>query len=101
MKILIYAMLLFTLCSSSCKKESNNEDQLPPATQTGANRIGCLLDGKAFLPGNSANSTNCFYQIVSGEYYFVMAFGNEDANFNLTDLGIGTRKKQIFQGQKA
>lgn len=25
-------------------------DKLPPATQTGANKVGCLVNGKAFLP---------------------------------------------------
>ena len=43
-------------------------DKLPPATQIGANRIGCLLDGKAFMPGYYNNSTGCFYQYYGGKY---------------------------------
>jgi len=50
MKILLYACLLLTLCSSSCKKENNNEDQLPPATQTEANTFGCKINGKIYVP---------------------------------------------------
>jgi len=38
------------LCAASCKKENKNENQLPPATQTGANTFGCLVNGKVFVP---------------------------------------------------
>ncbi len=99
-------LLLFTLITMLFSCSNHNDSQpvseiskLPPATQTGANKIGCLLDGKAFLPGNYNNSTNCFYQFVDGEYYFVVAFDNKDSNFNLYGLTLGTQKKQIFQGQ--
>ncbi len=74
-------------------------DKLPPATQIGANKIGCLLDGKAFMPGYYNNSRNCFYQYVNGGYYFAVSFNNEDSNYNLTNLLIGARKKQIFEGE--
>jgi hypothetical protein len=47
-------LLLVTLSLSCCSKDDNKPanpiDQLPPATQTGANTAGCLVDGKAFLP---------------------------------------------------
>ena len=42
--------MLVLLCAASCKKENKNEDQLPPATQTGANTFGCLVNGKVFIP---------------------------------------------------
>ena len=40
------------LCSSQCKKTTNNPatDQLPPITQTGANTFGCLINGNVWLP---------------------------------------------------
>ena len=67
-------LLLTTFALSCCNKDDDKPiaeiDKLPPATQTGANTVGCLLDGKAFLPGNFPNSTNCFYQFVDGNYYF-------------------------------
>lgn len=93
--------LIITLTLSSCSKDDKpiaEIDKLPPATQIGANRVGCLLDEKAFLPGNAPNSANCFYQFVNGEYYFVMAFGKTDSNSITIDLGIGTQKLQIQQG---
>jgi hypothetical protein len=43
---------------------TNPVDQLPAATQVGANTFGCLINGKAFTNGGSAFSGNnlaCFY----------------------------------------
>ncbi len=37
-----------TLISASCKKEKTGADGLPPATQTGANTFGCLVNGVLF-----------------------------------------------------
>src|SRR5690554_65966 len=33
--------------------EPTEIEKLPPATQTGANKVGCLLNGKAFLPSGT------------------------------------------------
>lgn len=104
MKTILF--LLIPLFLLSCKDRNDDPEppvtelsKLPPATQTGANKVGCLLDGKAFLPGNYNNSTNCFYQLVDGKYYFVMTFNHKDSNFNLSSLIIGTEAKQISQNQ--
>ena len=101
MKRTILLLLIITTLSC-CNKDDDTPiipiEQLPPATQTGANTVGCLLDGKAFLPGNYNNATNCFYQFVNGEYFFVMAFDNRDNNSNLIGVSIETQKKQIEQG---
>ena len=42
--------MLIVLCAASCKKDKQNQDQLPPATQTGANTFACLINGKVFIP---------------------------------------------------
>jgi hypothetical protein len=97
-------LLLFTLaitfscCNNDEDKPIAEIDKLPPATQIGANTFGCLLDGKAFLPGNFPNATNCFYQLVDGEYYFVTSFA-DDINDNLKVIRLRTEKKQIFEGE--
>jgi len=69
-------LLLFTLITMLFSCSNHNDSQpvseiskLPPATQTGANTFGCLLDGVAFLPDNLPNSTNYFYQHTSGNYF--------------------------------
>ena len=61
MKKLTYLLsfLFFSFLLLQCKKKDNPEpiDQLPPATQTGANTFGCLLNGQAWTPkGNNGNS---------------------------------------------
>ena len=98
-KIIFLLLTVFAVCC--CSKDDDRPktevEKLPPATQIGANRIGCLLDGKALLPGKINNSVNCFYQFVDGEYYFVMAFNKRDENNNLIGVGIGTQKLQIQQ----
>jgi hypothetical protein len=47
--------IAFVLMASGCKKNNNSNnspiDQLPPATQIGANTFGCLINGQAFTPG--------------------------------------------------
>lgn len=50
---LYLALALLTQCSK-CKQDptpAKPEDQLPPATQTGAGTFGCLLNGQPWTPG--------------------------------------------------
>lgn len=48
-KVLISMFWMLLICASSCKK-----DKLPKATQAGENTFGCKIDGKIFLPSESA-----------------------------------------------
>lgn len=48
--ILFFVFGIMLIANISCKKEI---DRLPPATQTGANTFGCLIDGKAWVPTGS------------------------------------------------
>ena len=55
MKKNIFLLVLpLLLCLAGCKKDddqhTNPVDQLPPATQTGANTAGCLVNGEPFTP---------------------------------------------------
>jgi hypothetical protein len=55
---ILFIITLF-LCSTfaACKKDKNaaNDNQLPPATQTGANTFGCLVNDKLFVPKGYTN----------------------------------------------
>ena len=69
----IIIITLITLTFFSCNKDEDQPisefDKLPPATQTGAQTFGCLIDGKAFVPPKfGSNSPNAFYQFVGGAY---------------------------------
>jgi hypothetical protein len=67
-KIIIIA-LIFVSCSNDDNKPSNPVDQLPPATQTGAQTIGCLVNG---VPFTDSGVMNNFYQFINGEYFLVI-----------------------------
>lgn len=49
-----FAVILLT--AASCKKNVV-EDPLPPATQTGANTMGCYVNGKVWLPDTRDNGS--------------------------------------------
>ncbi len=89
--------MLFSCSNHNDSKPVSEISKLPPATQTGANTFGCLLDGKAFLPGNYNNSTNCFYQFVDGGYYFSVNANNINQDNYLISVGVGTNAKEIAQ----
>ena len=49
-------LFLFALTLVNCTK-SDDQDQLPPITQTGANTFGAIVDGKVFVPKDSYTFT--------------------------------------------
>ena len=57
----IILILITTFTLSCCNKEDDNPqnpiDQLPLATQTGANTFGCLINGEPFVVSNTSNQT--------------------------------------------
>ncbi len=50
--IIIAAISIF----ASCTKDKQTEDQLPPATQTGAGTFGCKINGKVYVPKGSSGT---------------------------------------------
>lgn len=99
-------ILLFTisLTLSSCSNDDDNNaqnpiDQLPPATQTGENTFGCLLDSEVFIPGGGINPLDCVYQFVNGGYYFGLQGNKRDNDNNLITLSLSTNALEINQGQ--
>jgi hypothetical protein len=53
----ILALALLTQCK---KNDPDPASQLPPATQTGANQVGCLLNGQPWVPVGGGTSKNFF-----------------------------------------
>ncbi|QBN20181.1 hypothetical protein [Flavobacterium nackdongense] len=102
MKNLIFmfaAILTLSCCSKDDDKPKTELDKLPPATQGGENKIGCLLDGKAFIPNKELNSTNCYYQFFNGGYYFHISFSKRDINNHQIGLALNTNSLSINEGQ--
>ena len=73
---LYLALALLTQCSSCKDQDPSPEEQLPPATQTGANTFGCLVNGKAWTPKGFNGTSN--YSV----YY--------DPSYRKGTLNIGT-----------
>jgi hypothetical protein len=101
-----FFLLLLTTLTLSCSKDddtpTNPVDQLPPATQTGTNRVGCLVNGEIFLPKGSnplgPPLVTCFYQYVNNTWYFSLGYSNNQQT-NLRGINIASRGIELQQGQ--
>ena len=93
--------VLFVCLLFSCKKNSNKPfnpvDQLPAATQTGANTFGCLVNGQVVVIhqpfGNLTPDYGCQYQLiyptVSGYSFNVFGTDKQDGcHFKTVDVGL-------------
>jgi hypothetical protein len=103
MKTILKTTMLFlaTLTLSCCNKDDNpfsGNDQLPPETQTGANTVGCLVNGKVYLPSQRGLNTpvNCYYQLDNGEFYFALGFA-DNKNYG-PQVMVNTRKITLQTG---
>jgi hypothetical protein len=92
---LIVVCLLLTTCCKNDDDSTNPLDQLPPATMTGAQTIGCLVNGEPFTDSGIMNN---FYQFVDGEYYLVINwdFDNSDG---YKDGQIAISKIEVQENQ--
>ena len=73
MKILQLILIMGLALNTSCDKDDDHTpiEKLPPATETGAQTFGCLINGEAFVPPKlGRNSPRAFYQFVRGAYTF-------------------------------
>ena len=94
MKTTLIILTLFATLSC-CKKDDAN-DQLPPATQTGAGTFACKVNGQNFID-TSGGYFNCYYQFNDGDYYFGISAYDDDLLPG--NIFFGTNKKEIFQGE--
>jgi hypothetical protein len=98
--------LIFPLTFIACKKhqQKTSVDQLPPATQTGANTFGCIVNGKVFVPkGNSLTPRlKCAYQFLNTDYskgyFFQLSAGDLSNSNDITGVGIYTDSLQVSTG---
>ncbi len=56
--LLYLCLLLLTQCTNCKGTDPTPEEQLPPATQTGANTFGCLLNGQPWTPKGNGGFSN-------------------------------------------
>ena len=101
----ILLLLITTTFLACCSKDQpptqlNPIDQLPPATQTGANTAGCLVNGQAFLPkGNSFGGPilSCFYQQDADGYHLGLSITNKSSLENKS-INISLNPQQLTEG---
>lgn len=71
-KTLSMAAIALSFLAAECDKEKLAPiDQLPPATQTGANTFGCLINGEVFKPSGSnlgGPVLSASYILYNGKY---------------------------------
>lgn len=67
--LLLLALALSCNNDDDDNQSSNPMGQLPPATQTGEQTFGCLINGQPFVPPKFGNNApRAFYQFVGGSY---------------------------------
>ena len=94
--ILKFACLIALIsCDNDDNKPKTELEKLPPATQTGAQTIGCLVNGKAFFDNSSFNN---FYQFIDGEYYLVINWDSDNSS-GYKDGQLAISKTNIQEGQ--
>lgn len=103
MKNLLFLFLILQLTLFSCSKDDNKSqkpiDQLPPATQTGANTAGCLVNGEAFLPkGTSLGGPilSCFYQQNQYGYHLGLSIVNKTFDIDKV-INVAANPSQLVE----
>lgn len=85
-RLLIVVAILTAFTFSQCKKNKNEEAQLPPETQTGAMTFGCKINGKVFVPRDGRGKPGLIVQYAylgngpGGGWYLSMPATNWQPN---------------------
>lgn len=83
-----YLFLLIIVVFTNCKKP-NNTPQLPPISHSGANTLGCLIDGKVFSTSGQWNNFNPIGVLCTplGSQGHIHIIGNDVINIDFQYLG--------------
>lgn len=92
-KLLLYStFLLLTQCSKCKDNDPAPKAQLPPATQTGANTFGCLVNGEAWTPQGSDGTSNFSVSYDPGYRYGTLNV----ATYRITGQGSTEFESIVF-----
>ncbi|TYB78046.1 hypothetical protein ES676_02185 [Bizionia saleffrena] len=81
--LLLTIITTFSCCNKNDDDQPTNPiDQLPPATQTGANTFGCLINGDAFIVSNTSN------QVAIYQGGGLLIGGQKDINNLLSQINM-------------
>ena len=102
--LLTLLAVLFISCNNDDDSPANPVDELPPATQTGENTFGCLINGRPFTPRGvpfGPPSKGATYQYVynpqneSGHYSF-QVFGDNYETDERVSINLGLSNYDDF-----
>lgn len=100
--LILTVMLIISSCNKDDDAPKAPVDQLPPATQVGANKVGCLVNGEVFLPLQSnifgIPSVTCSYQFIGNSFEFALGIRNDKLD-NVRGITILSNKLEFIQGQ--
>ncbi len=101
MKITPFLISAFLVLTTACNDDDNDPvnpiDQLPPATQVGAQTFGCLVDGEILTPNSLGNNNfNAFYQEIDGFYYLGISMSS-GSGIDTRALSIQGTKTELIQ----
>lgn len=69
-----FFLVIIGLLFFSCKKDKKAPiDQLPPATQTGQNTFGCLINGEVYTPKGAVTEPRLYANYYNGGVYLIRA----------------------------
>ncbi|MEL6916782.1 MAG: hypothetical protein AAFO99_03530 [Bacteroidota bacterium] len=93
MKLFLFLILFLVLPACTNDDDGmpqNPADALPPATRTGAQTFGCLINGEPFFPGSSGGDRpSAFYQFVRGAYTLgINASRDEGGGADFVSIGL-------------
>lgn len=96
--LIIFLAIALNGCDKNDEPRCVGVDCLPPATTTGANTFGALLDGEPFIPSGGINPLDCVYQLVNGQRSFNVQGNRRDEDFNLIRLSLSANARELEQG---
>jgi hypothetical protein len=120
MKTTIATLLIIFL--AGCSKDTASKDpiaQLPPATQTGANTFGMVINNTIFVPKSSNNDINnilypkyngvlftiddknftCFISLESKNRTYIFLHVNDDSNLKTKDYNVNGQGTDNIPGR--
>ena len=105
-KLKILNLILLCIFLTSCSSDDDNSggdnpvNQLPEATQIGANTAGALVDGEPITPKGGGINPNlvAFYQFVDGAYFFSISYSNNDQS-DLRGIVVSNQREEIEENQ--
>jgi len=103
LNLIVFLLFGLTISTFSCKKQPVDQlSLLPPATQTGANTFGCLVDGAAFVPESSGFFSGPPFKAEYGSTPQLAVFsiaGSRKGDGIIANVSIATDSLKIGEGE--